>query len=221
MLWMLVIISAVLVVGIIIINSLGKQTRSQFLKDLETFLDGKLEPMDDKSNGYKITFSIEGMNMVFEDVPEVGFESEAFRGILRAPLGFKYALNFTEKEKRKTMGSSMVTISDKPTDAVQDRISIKLPEPLNMFNVFTDDSWLTNKIILDKQCLELFVKYKNTDVTGYPIMPLRIINGEVLLDFHSSGSLKPSMDEIRADKAKMDNYVDEISRFVQRIRGMK
>jgi hypothetical protein len=222
MMWILGVTLVIFLAGLVLVNGMGKQSRPQFLKELENFLEGKMEPADDKKNGYKITFSIDGVEMVYEDFPEVGFEDQAFRGCLRCPIGFKYTVNFTEKERKRSLGSGMVTVSDKSTDmALQERVYVKFPEKLNMFNVFTDNVELTNAILFDRECLDLFIKYKNIDATGYPIMSLRIINGEVLLDFHSIGSLKPSIDEIRSDKAKMDGYIDDVKKLVQKIRDTK
>ena len=219
MIWVLGLAALILIVSIVLLTGSPQKSRTQQLAELEKFLEGKSEPMDDTLDGVRIRFTYKGLPYAFEEVPDPGFSGKAYKGFLKLMTTTNFTMTFTERERSSKVQSSLITMAERTSDVEQQKVRIDLPDALQMFNVFTNNPKIANQLLHDRKLLEVFLKYKHVDASAYPSMSLRILNGVITLEFHSMGSAKPKLSDVHTDKHVLDKYMNDLYTVAQQVKA--
>ena len=217
---LLFILIIILVIGIVVINSnfsVKEKTRDQFLKDLAKFLDGDLQPIEGKNNSYQITFQYEGYAITYEDIESIGFRGEVYKAYLKIPTKSKLVLYFVEKDPSASFKMSPIIASDIPNESVAEKTVVNLPKDLKGLGVHTNDPQQVNELFDDPKTVKTILAYKNMSARGYPSMSFRVVEGVVIVEFRSSLSFHPSLDLLKSNIPRIDDFLDELLVFVNRV----
>jgi len=186
------------------------RSRDQFLKEIEKFVDGRLEPISDQPNSFRIIFNFEGQEFVYEDLESLGFKDKVYKTYLKLKTPSKLTLSFTEKKSRN-VEKNKVRITSALEEMAQRHTKVHLPKELEKnFNVNTNNAVQTNLLFRDKKAANVFVAFKNFDASGHPFMSLKIISGFIILEFHPSGTLHPRPLSLQISLQSLEEYLDKL-----------
>ncbi len=227
--WWIAVIVIVLLVGGIVYFSLTvsgrKKTREQFLRELAEFMEGSLESFHgpDQPNAFRVVFDFEGEKFIYEDLEEVSFHEKLFKGYLKSQIGTPLDLYFTEKEKsEKIIQPGTHFQSPKSVgQSFKEKIKVDMPKILRHFNVYTNHAEDTNSLLADDKVARVFAEFKNADSRGRSFLSLRILHGEIILDFYSAGNYTPSRSDLMNNVASMENYVKKFLLIIKRIKEIE
>src|SRR3989338_767917 len=224
MIWIILVV-IVLLAGIILLSgssSPKKQTREQFLRSLAKFVEGDLRAIEGEPDAYGIRFIFEGQSFMYEDVSDRGFARPLFRqeGVYKAYLKTKtaghFTLSFTEEPRSTTFVRSDVIIASKiPDEPTPQETRVHVPPKLKGLNIHTNDVQRANTLLENDKVVSIFSQLKNIDARGCPSMPLRIVDGEVILEFYSSMQKNPSRAALMHHISSMENYLEKFLRIVK------
>jgi hypothetical protein len=182
----------------------------EFLQKLEKFLDGRLETIDNQENSFRINFTFEGQPFVYEDIEDKGFKDKNYKAFLKAQTSQQLTLNFTEKGQSTRIRSEIFLASEIPNEPIQESIKVHVPNSLQDFNIHTNNPVRANKLLEEKKIAHIFSVFKNVDKRGNPFMSLAIIDGMVILEFHSAPSYKPNLKALRDSIRSVEDYLDTL-----------
>ncbi len=223
MMWLLAIIFVGLLGVLIFLSgyfSSQKKTRDQFLKELANLLGGKLEPIADLDNSYRISFNFENHDFTFDDIEEKGFTVTINKALLKVSTPTKFNLTFIEQEEKATMRSSIVLASQIEEENVSAVAKVNLPKSLKGLKVSTNDPLLANRLLDDSKVANIFSGFKNLDVRGYPSVSLKIVDGIISLEFGLLATFRPSLTELRSHIAQLENYLDILLFLVEKLKKL-
>lgn len=209
--WIILIVIVLIIAGIVLLSrqpSGSKKTRKEFWDELQKYLDAQLEPIPEYENSYRVRFTYEGQEFVFEEIEMKGFQDVVLKGYLRAQTPTKLNLAFSEKKTARSFRAEEEGSGRK----------VSLPQPLQTFNAFTNNRDLCNKLMGDSKIAALFVSLKNVDSRGYPIMPIRIENGLVSLEFNSAKMIQPNLNALKNSVSSIEDYLEKMSLIVDKLR---
>lgn len=217
---MLVILVIVFAVGVIFLTTSPpgrKKSRKDFLESLRVFLDGKLEPIEGSENAFRIRFTHEGKEFVYEDHEEEGIKEVVFRSYLKTKTASRLTLNFMEKETGHSFKSDVVLISGVNEESAQKDVKVKIPKLFEVFSIITNNPTLTNNLFSDTKVVSIFSEFKNVDHRGHPFMALKIIEGMIILEFHPSGSLFPPPLSQHNNIPMIEKYLDSLNHISSKL----
>lgn len=196
----------------------NKNNRDKTLQELADLLEGKLEPMEGFPNSFKIEFTYNGKPFVYEDIEDVLGNQPHYRGFLKYKTSTNLVLSFTEKS-RTQMRSNVQSLQDVVSNPwginqVNDLVS---PPDLKEFTIFTNKTPQANTLLAHEGVVKVFARYKNVDVRGHPVMSLEIVEGVLLLRFHSSPELKPNLFDLRNNAASIEPHLDHMRVVIDRL----
>lgn len=203
-----------LVAGIVFLSkgpSDTQVTRKKYLEDLAHYVSGQLSPSEQYENAYKIEFSYEGRNYVFEDIKDEGLKDMIYsKGLLRVKTPFDLIINFMEVQRTTLMAKSNTTKG------------VNVPKKLNQFAIFTNMPDKTNQLFHDEEIVKIFAKYKNIDKRGHPIMSLEINGNYVVLKFHPAGQeLKPNLLDLQFKVPSIGQHLDCMTTVLKKMELIK
>ncbi len=223
MIWIILVV-IVLLAGIILLSgssSPKKQTREQFLRSLAKFVEGDLQAIEGEPDAYGIRFTFEGQSFVYEDVSDRGFarllrQEGAYKAYLKTKTAGHFTLSFTEEPRSTTFVRSDVIIASKiPDEPTPQETRVHVPPKLKGLNIHTNDVQRANTLLENDKVVSIFSQLKNIDARGCPSMPLRIVDGEVILEFYSSMQKNPSRAALMRHISSMENYLEKFLRIVK------
>ena len=210
-----------LLAGIIFINwqkPVKMQLRKEFLKKMENLLEGKCVPIDGQDNNYRIKFTYEGEDFIYEDIQEKGIKENFNKAYLKAITQSNFTLKFSGKEKKGAVRTE-VFIASKAFDKNIEQASVmKLPKELEDFNMFSNDPQKVNKLLEDEKVVQIFFEFINEDARGYKTVSLSIVDGIIILEFHSAATLKPSIFSLRSNLSSLEGYLDKQLFLLEKIK---
>lgn len=222
MTWFLGLVILLLIAGIILLKSghspLKKTSREESLQSLAKFVEGRLEPMAGQTGGFRIRFTLEDQEFIYEDVPEKGFGESAYKGCLKAETGRPFSLMFTEKERGGMARLKLIIPSQIPDEPSQAGAKLDVPESLKDLNIHTNNPAAANKLLGDRKVLSFFTELKNIDNRGHALMPFKIMDGAVILEFQSLPARHPSLQALYNDISVMDVYLDKLLVFIKKLK---
>ena len=205
------------VAGIIFLSSkntpIRKKTREDFLEELRKFLEGRLEPLAHFENSYRIAFDFEGRAFEFEHIEDKGFEKVHYKAFLKTKTPTDFILNFTEAA-RATIRSDIVQASNIKEPTVE---RVAIPKELKGFNIFSNHPVWVNGIFAYDKILDIFLDLRSKGPRGEPIMPIRVQDGVVSLEFYLGALLKPNLHDVHENVAKIENYLDRVALLAEAI----
>ena len=219
-LWILVVI--LLIAGIILLSGkspLVRKTREQFLQELAHFLEGTLESIAGEAgeSSFRIRFQYDGQECVYEDLEKQGFKRKVYEAYLKTKTPSKLTLTFTEKERSMKITTNIFIVSEIQTQYVDQQVRLEVPQYLKDMNVFTNDPNEVNKILEDNKTAAVLRKFKNVDPRGYPFLSIGILEGVVVLVFHSSRTCEPNIANLRSDIPSIDSYLEKLMPIVRKL----
>lgn len=221
MIWVVVII-IVLLAGIIFLTSqisAKKRTGEQFLKSLEKFLEGKLQPMEGQPGAFKIDFVFQGQPFVYEDLPDRGFGEEVRKAYLKTVTGTDFSLYFTEKPRSTTIKTDVLIASNIPDEPIEEGRRVVVPSALKGLNVHTNDPQRANRFFANEKLAAVFLAFRNVDSRGYPSVALKITDGTVILEFHSAEWKIPNYRVLVYNLPSIEDHLEELMKIVRAVKG--
>lgn len=178
------------------------------LERLRDFLNGQMEPIDNYPNSYRIKFVYEGQRFEFEAIEDPGFKTHAYKGSLKIKSHSQLSLSFMERE-RTTIYSEVGT-SAEIINPLQTQSDVRVPSTLKEFKIFTSNVRQANYLLADSDIVNVFTSLKNLDPRGHPVMSLDIKEGMIVLVFHPTGQLKPSLAELLSNVKLIQGYTEKL-----------
>ncbi len=222
MIWVVLII--ILLAGIILLNTnfpFKKQTREQFLRALAKFVEGDLQAVEGQPDAYSIRFTFEGRPFVYEDVLDRGFvppspltirQGVVYKAYLKTKTAGHLTLDFTEDPRLATVVKlDVIMASQIPREPAPQDMRVRVPPKLKGLGIRTNDVPRANALLENDKIVSLFSEMKNIDGRGYPSMPLRIMDGEIILEFHSVARKNPSRIALMHHISSMEDYLERLS----------
>ena len=212
--WFLVLLILLFLGGIILLgvkSPFEKKTREQFLQELAGFLEGTFESLGDEVYGrsFRLLFRFGGEEFIFEDLEKQGFRDKVYVAYLKVKTPSKLTLTFTEKRRSMRIRTDIFMASEISTQQAEDHVLLQVPKYLKDLKVSTNDPVVANKLFEDKKAAAVFRQFKNVDSRGYPFLSIGIVDGTVILEFHSVKAFNPSLSNLWADIASIEDYLDK------------
>lgn len=212
-----------LVGGILFLSSHSntrKKTREELKKLIENYVDAKSVPVEGGAgDSYRINFTYDGKACIYEDLEAVGFVDRVHKSFLKIPTTSKLTIQFTEKKHQRTIGGGSMLASEMLNEANMGP-RVQIPNELQMFSVFTNDTVKANGLFSDWWVRRIFNEFKNMDRQGRPTSSLRIMDGVIILDFHSSGLAHPKSLDFEGNMATLEGYVKKLMRIRDKIEDL-
>lgn len=213
--WIVVLILAA-IVGIILLSGKTpsrRKTREEYLHELAQFLEGQFSLLEGFDNSFKITFQFGGRPFEFQDIEEKGFGGPGHKAFLRTKTDGNLTMNFTEAA-RPTIRSNIVQASQISEPEIS---SLTIPRELKEFKIFTNQVKKVNRLFADSKVLDVFINLKQLDPRGHPVMPFRIQDGWLSLEFFSGVEMQPSLFDLQHSVAKIEEYLKDFLFLAQAI----
>ncbi len=205
--WIVIIIVAA-VAGIILLSGktpLRRKTREEYLRELAQFLEGQLSPLEGFENSFKILFQSAGRAFEFQDIEEKGFAGPGHKAFLRTKTDSHLTISFTEAA-RPTIRSNIVQASQ---IGEEEGSSLIIPRELKEFKIFTNNVKQANALFFDEKILDIFVNFKQLDPRGHSVVPFRVQDGWLSLEFFSGVEMQPSLFDLQHSVAKIEDYLKD------------
>jgi len=197
-----------------------ERSRDQLLKDLGEYLEGSLDPIQGKENSFRIRFTFEDENFVYENIQTKGFRDAFFRTYLKVETLSRLSLNFTEKEHRKIIRSEVVRTTGISDKAASYKHKIFVPKKLQNFDIHSNNPGHANELLGDPKVLKILLEFKNVDSRGYHFLSLEIVDGVVILEFHPSGRCNPTPLHFLHDFDSIEILLDKLLVIVNRLNNL-
>ncbi len=219
MIWIVLIVLAA-VAGIIILSvhsPFHKKTREQIMASLAKFLESKAEPIAESPNSFRIKFVFEGREFIYEDIERPSFREKIYKAYLKSPLKQDFTMNFSEKEKEGIIRSETFTRATLSRNIEHSQIGDKLniPKELSSFSIYTNNVKLANKLFENKKSLNIFCGLVNFDHRGTHSMPLKFIDGNLILEFDSTENKKPNIKALHRDCFSIEGYLVYLTKILE------
>lgn len=214
--WIILII-VTLVLGIILLSGKNvpaqKKNREEQLKEFAHFWEGTLLPLAGHEDSYSIAFKFDGREFEFEDIQDKGFKKVEYKGFLKTKTSTDYTLGFTEAP-RSSIKSDIIQASHikEPTT-----VTIAVPKELKAFSIFSNRPQWTNALFADYKILDFFLRVKGSGSRAEPIMPLRVQEGLISLEFATSQLMKANLDDVRQSAAKLEKFAAGLTALAKAI----
>ncbi|HLF17973.1 MAG TPA: hypothetical protein VI749_03650 [Candidatus Omnitrophota bacterium] len=185
------------------------KTRDEFLSELVEFVEGKLEPLEGFENSFKISFNFEGHSLVYEDMELPGFKAKSNKCFLKAPVPQKFDLQFQEKEQSaKIIQSNAPAYGKGETHRAGGKV--ELPSKLKRFDVSTNDYQLANRFLSQAKVVQILGEYDNVDFRGNHFIAIKIIRGEIILEFYTEGRYHPNLGSVKNNIHLFDDHIKNV-----------
>ncbi|MBI5416243.1 MAG: hypothetical protein HZA29_05450 [Candidatus Omnitrophica bacterium] len=226
MAWVVLIV-ILLLAGIIYLSvhsTPHNQTGEHFQRSLEKVLEGTLKPLSGQPPGspeaFQIEFQIVGYPFVYEDVPDRGFAQEVRKAYLKVRTYTDFTLYFTEKPRSTTIKTDVIIVSNIPDKPIEGAERVRVPAPLKGQDVQTNNTALANKLFANGKMVDIFLEFRNEDSRGYPSLALKILEGTIILEFHSAEGKTPDYRTLRRNPPSIENYLGGLAllaRFIKTV----
>ncbi|OGX29326.1 MAG: hypothetical protein A2705_03420 [Omnitrophica WOR_2 bacterium RIFCSPHIGHO2_01_FULL_52_10] len=217
MVWIIIIV-LVFLAGIILLNSnvpSREPTREQFLRSMEKILEGKLRPVEGQPENFQIDFFFEGQAFVYEDVIDRGFKEAARKGYLKTRIHADFSLYFSEKPRSTTMKTDVFISSQIPDGPTRPDAWVALPPSLKGLDVQTNNIRLANKLLANPKIVDVLLEFRSVDSRGHPSMSWKIMDGLMILEFHSAERKIPNYHDLTSRISSVDDYLEELTKIVR------
>jgi len=208
--WMLI-TAGVLVVGIIFLGGKSlfrSKSRQQYLDDLAMHLKSKFIPLEGFENGYAMKFHFEGFDFEFLDLEDSGFRDDlkSHKAFLKTRANSDLTLSFTERG-RVSLKSEAVRVSDIRGGGPE---TVEVPKQLKEFSIYSNRPMKANEFFRQEKVVDVFNYLKSVDSRGHANIPLSLQDGEIVIQFFSSATRKPSIFDLKHSTSKIEDYLDDL-----------
>ncbi len=196
--------------------------RSDYLRSMAHFFEGQLSAIPENENSFRIQFKYRGYECFYEDIELAGLRAEttSYLGYLKVKSSANLKLTFSEKVRTqiRSNAQSLDEVANSRWGTLQGQV--RLPKELAEFHAYTNNPEWANQFFNDSKMLKVFVKYKNRDSRGHPVLSLQITDGVVALEFHSQGQSKPSLLELEHNVTCAETYLQELISIAKVLEGV-
>jgi uncharacterized protein YxeA len=203
----------ILVIAIILLSTnspLALQSKEDFIKQATHYLEGKCDDSAADKGYHRIDFKFEEQDFIYEEIDNQAQQENSNKAYLRTQTKSKFTLTFTEKEARSIIRSEVVIASDIPNEVAEDKIKVNLPIEFSGIKAFSNDPKKANTLFLDNKIKKMFLGFKNFDTRGCKSVSLKIVEGEILLEFFPLAGHKPSLLTLHRNVASFEDYLDKL-----------
>jgi len=221
MTFLIVLIVVVFVAGIVLFtqaSSVSAKSRDQYLAEITKYLESNLEPIEGAKDAYRINFSFDGFDVIYEDYMLPGFRTAVNKAHIKIKQHGDMIMTFHEK----TQGQKMITgdlNTMKSLNVIEQKESVRIPPKFKDFIVQTNNVERTNKLFTDPKFINLVNKFKNIDARGYLFMAFRLLDGDIILDLHNENRFYPSLFVIHKNLHLIEDPIKdaiEVSKFLKK-----
>ncbi|MBF0531566.1 MAG: hypothetical protein HQL23_00535 [Candidatus Omnitrophica bacterium] len=214
---------AACLIGIVFLSGgfrVKKITREEFLSALAKQVGGQVIPLEEFENAFKIEFVYDGHLCVYEDRESRGFREREFKGYLRVKTATPYSISLVEKEDRRTIRAERAPVAQNTQSSDTTAAPFILPKSLARFTYHTNNLDLTRSLFENKQVAQLFVDFANADTRGAVFNSLKVIDGEIILEFSEAGYFKPSRPILINQLSLLEKSAEKLMHLVKRIENL-
>jgi hypothetical protein len=192
-------------------------SRPDFLEKLRQFMEGRLDPIPESPNAFRITFTFQKRPFVYEDIFMPGFKGMVNKGYLKLQTNSMFTMTLSEKKEKKLIQPDIVMMSN--VTEIEDPVTrnVSIPEALKEFRVHASDSDKATRIFRDGKIAKIFVEFKNMDTRGYPISAVRIVDGQLILEFNPSARFNPNLIALYRDVAVIEDFANKLILLADKI----
>jgi hypothetical protein len=190
-------------------------TREETLQKLAAKWKGKIEPLPEAENSYRMTFVFEGQEFIFEDRECQGFNGKIYRGTLRSHSRINFNMYFVERERTHAVRSDITIASN---IAAHSGPEVVLPSGFKDFRIITSRPFWAQSLLNNKKVAAIFQEFKNIDQRGSKAFSIKIIEGEVMLEFHPTVEFKPNIPNLRSDPDSFESYILKVDLVINALR---
>lgn len=222
MVFLIFIVIALVVSIIYLSNKTGgrRKTRTELIEAIEKYVKGKCELIEGCENSYRISFDYYGKNFIYEDMEMKGFHDKVLKSYLKVQMPGKLTIQFTEKMHKRVVDNKVITATEMLSD-VSNVAKVRIPPELNVFDVMTNDIQKSNILLNDRKTKRVFNEFKNFDTQGRPMNSLKIIDGMIILEFHSSGVGRPRSLDFEGNVGVLEDYMRKLRVIVNKVEAME
>ncbi len=202
----------VIIIAIVLLSrgtTNSEQKRSEYLQRLAEFLNTQVRPIEGLSNSFELVFKYDDQEFVFQDLEDLGFQSKIFRAILKTQLKIPLTLTFIEDSKSR-LRSDIAVLEQLTSPGAHLGEKVDVPKSLKAFSIATNKPVVVNALFKQADIVKIFNQFKGVDPRGHPTMSLEIRDGMVVLEFHSSGPLKPSWLDLQNNASMIEEFIKKI-----------
>jgi len=197
-----------------------RPSRKKFLEKMVSFLEGRLEDLEQYKNSFKIVFDYKGQTFWFEDIEEQGFHGEnTYKAFLKAKTSSPLTICLTERS-RSSVRPNVENIQDISNRWAQDRAEVGLPKELEEFSIYTNHPSQTRALLSDEKIAKIFSAFKNRGSRGYPSMSLEVMDGTVVVAYHTQDDLLPSLLDLQQNISSIEKYLDMMLKVTEKIKTL-
>lgn len=214
------VVSIILVAGICFLNkgnTGNKIPRKEYLEQLCKYTEGKLEIAEDWGDSFRVSYEFDGRDFVFEDRFIKGFKHALYRGFLKTKIKSIFFLAFTYHVKNITVHSDIVIMSKLEGQRIDQKDRVMVPPELKNFEVFTNEIKTANELLMDKKFVGILKEFISINAQGTPFISLKIIDSEIILDFHEYAASKPSLEGLKTSIPSIENYTEKILYIAKKV----
>ena len=187
-----------------------EKKRQNALHALAHLLESSVQEMGGYENSFRIPFQYKGRDFIFEDIEEAGFHEQTFsRSLLRMKSSVNLSLGFSES-LIKTVKDDLTTIDELRNPWLQNVGKVIVPKELQRFNISSNNNQLASALLGDEDVLKIFEKFKDTDSRGHPVMSLEVVEGDLILKFHTVGGITPSLLNLYNNVSVIEQYLEKL-----------
>lgn len=214
------VIIVLLLAGIVILSRPApalKRSREDFLQQLVNFLDGRLEPMAEQPNGYRIQFQFDSHDFIYEDIVEPGFKEAINKAYIKAKTSSSFSLYFTEKEAATSFRVDTLIVTELAKQPVYENVKIVLPKGFEKLKAFTNDPQTANKFLEDPRILSAYREFKNQDARGFLSVALLIVDGALVLELLPVGNFRASLIALQSHIPSIEDYLEKLVIIIDKL----
>lgn len=195
------------------------KTRDESLTALTRFVEGALEPIKNETypNSFRIRFTFEGREFVYEDWEKQGFKGKVYTASLKTTLPRTLTLTVAAKERSNRIRTDIFIASQVSTQHIEESQRLKVPALLKEFKLSTNDAHLANKFLENGKVSSVYKSFKQIDAGGNPVMPLQIVDGTLALEIFGGTDLQPNIPRIYRSASAIEVYLNQLLVLIREI----
>lgn len=210
------IISLILIAVIVAVFLLGnvnnkkESSHEAFISKFNNFVKGKIVPVENYENSFRVEFDFEGRSFNLEDLEMAGFSEKSRKVHINHPTGTNFTLMLSEKKRGGRVQSDIMMVSKLPKNIKANSSKLRIPKQLKNFSIHTNDPTTANKLFDDDKILGIYSEFRNSDPRGRPFHSLKILDGVISLHFHNQTGYKPNYYSLKNELAMLEGILDKL-----------
>lgn len=207
--FVILIVVILIVAGAVILRggkSAPQDTREEYLTALARTMEGEMTSIDGEDGSFRVSYILENESFIYEDRLISSFRDKVNKGYLKLATGKEYTLIFRERKKSHKIRSNIFIASQVPNQQINPKAQLVIPKILADFDIDTNNIEATNAIVNDAKVVKILSKYKSQDHRGYPFMSVKVLSGDIILEFNTSEGIRPQLKDLQRSPAVIEDH---------------